>query len=272
MLQRHDQYFTTNEFAKVCGVTKHTLFHYDDIGILKPEIVSESGYRYYSINQFFAFDIISVLKKAGTPLKDIKEYVEHQDTEQFLTMLKEKKKQLADEQIKIERMQKLLQNTIDMTSHVMRLVCGKPRIEECEEEYLIAATLSVQDGEKKRLHKISDLYRYCTNHNLIKGFPTGIIINKNDIESVLIEPFEKADYFFCKIDYRCDSELLYIKPKGKYAVIYQKGSYESIFASYEKLKDYIAKNHLTITGNAYEFYITVGNPEKYITEIAIQVE
>ena len=77
MSTKYDQYFTTSEFAEICGVTKHTLFHYDDIGILKPEIVSESGYRYYSINQFFTFDIISILKEAEMPLKEIKEYVEH---------------------------------------------------------------------------------------------------------------------------------------------------------------------------------------------------
>ena len=28
---------TTGEFAKICNVKKHTLFHYDDIGLLKPD-------------------------------------------------------------------------------------------------------------------------------------------------------------------------------------------------------------------------------------------
>ena len=30
------KYFTTGEFAKLWGVKKQTLFHYDDIGIFQP--------------------------------------------------------------------------------------------------------------------------------------------------------------------------------------------------------------------------------------------
>ena len=56
MPEDYEQYLTTGEFAKICGVTKHTLFHYDDIGILKPEIVKANGYRYYAIKQFFTFE------------------------------------------------------------------------------------------------------------------------------------------------------------------------------------------------------------------------
>ena len=59
------QYLTTGEFAEICGVTKHTLFHYDSIGILKPEHVGDNGYRYYSLKQFSTFDIISMLEGGG---------------------------------------------------------------------------------------------------------------------------------------------------------------------------------------------------------------
>ncbi|WP_349948617.1 MerR family DNA-binding transcriptional regulator [Lacrimispora sp. BS-2] len=50
-------YLTTSEFAKACGVSKYTLFHYDNIGILKPEYVNDKGYRFYSLKQFSTFDI-----------------------------------------------------------------------------------------------------------------------------------------------------------------------------------------------------------------------
>ena len=35
---------TTGEFAKICNVKKHTLFHYDDIGLLKPDYYDKNGY------------------------------------------------------------------------------------------------------------------------------------------------------------------------------------------------------------------------------------
>lgn len=44
-------YMTTGEFAALMGVSKHTLFHYDDIGLFSPEYVAENGYRMYSLYQ-----------------------------------------------------------------------------------------------------------------------------------------------------------------------------------------------------------------------------
>ena len=49
-MDRHE-YMTTGGFASAMGVSKDTLFHYDDIGLFCPEKVSENGYRYYSIYQ-----------------------------------------------------------------------------------------------------------------------------------------------------------------------------------------------------------------------------
>ena len=45
------KYLKTGEFASLCGVTKDTLFHYDDIGLLKPARVGENGYRLYGLYQ-----------------------------------------------------------------------------------------------------------------------------------------------------------------------------------------------------------------------------
>lgn len=63
---------STKQFATLCQTTKHTLIHYDEIGILKPNYVGENGYRYYSLSQTEIFDVISFLKEMGLPLKEIK--------------------------------------------------------------------------------------------------------------------------------------------------------------------------------------------------------
>ena len=60
-------YFTTGEFAKLCGVKKQTLFHYDQIGILRPEIIASNGYRYYSVLQFDTYITIAMLKELDIP-------------------------------------------------------------------------------------------------------------------------------------------------------------------------------------------------------------
>ena len=72
-----DTYMTTGEFAKLMKISKHTLFHYDDIGLFCPEILGENGYRYYSIYQMETLDTILLLKKSGMSLQEIKDFLEH---------------------------------------------------------------------------------------------------------------------------------------------------------------------------------------------------
>jgi DNA-binding transcriptional MerR regulator len=72
MIKNSSNYLTTGEFAKLCRVNKRTLFHYDDIGLFRPAVTDENGYRYYSYRQFEVFLIISMLKELNVPLKAIK--------------------------------------------------------------------------------------------------------------------------------------------------------------------------------------------------------
>ena len=71
-MAQNDMRFTTGEFAALCGVTKHTLFHYDEIGIFSPAIRGENGYRYYAPAQIEVFQVIAVLKELGKPLAEIR--------------------------------------------------------------------------------------------------------------------------------------------------------------------------------------------------------
>ena len=66
------KYMSTKEFATLARVSKHTLFHYDDIGLFSPEIKNDKNYRYYSIDQLETFDTIRILKDLGMPLKENK--------------------------------------------------------------------------------------------------------------------------------------------------------------------------------------------------------
>ena len=51
----NEKMFTTGDFASLCNTTRDTLYHYDEIGLLKPERVEPNGYRLYSLTQFKEF-------------------------------------------------------------------------------------------------------------------------------------------------------------------------------------------------------------------------
>ena len=60
-----EKLLTCGTFAKICGIEKHVLFHYDEIDLFKPIYVNEKGYRYYSYHQYDTFKVIMALKKLG---------------------------------------------------------------------------------------------------------------------------------------------------------------------------------------------------------------
>lgn len=66
-----DKKMKTGEFAKLCHVDKKTLFYYDEIGLLKPAIRLENGYRYYTIAQFDQMNTIKILQFSGLSLEAI---------------------------------------------------------------------------------------------------------------------------------------------------------------------------------------------------------
>ena len=130
-------YFTTGEFAKLCNVKKQTLFHYDNIGILKPEITGENGYRYYSAMQLDTFNTISMLKELDMPLADIREYLNSRNPGDFVTLLREQLV-LADEKIaELQWLKSFIQRRINITLDGMNAQHNRIYLEERPEEYYI---------------------------------------------------------------------------------------------------------------------------------------
>jgi DNA-binding transcriptional MerR regulator len=64
--------------SKLKNVSIKSLRYYDQIGILKPAFINtETNYRYYTMDQLYLLDAITVCIKLGIPLKDLNNYVEN---------------------------------------------------------------------------------------------------------------------------------------------------------------------------------------------------
>ena len=92
--------FTIGEMGGLFRTNIRTLRYYDDIGLLKPEVVDpKTGYRYYSARQFERMNTIKYLRNLNMPLDKIKAFFENRDTlvmEQILEeQLQETRAQLA---------------------------------------------------------------------------------------------------------------------------------------------------------------------------------
>lgn len=60
-----EKYFSIGEISKLSNLSVQTLRHYDELGLLKPSLVKDNGYRYYSLEQFYKLDFITFYRKLG---------------------------------------------------------------------------------------------------------------------------------------------------------------------------------------------------------------
>ena len=70
---------SVHEVAKLTGITARTLHYYDEIGLLKPTKVTESGYRMYDDTALSRLQNILLFRELEFPLKEIKVILDSPD-------------------------------------------------------------------------------------------------------------------------------------------------------------------------------------------------
>lgn len=269
--------FTSGEFAKLCNTTKDTLFHYDEIGVLKPEVILDNGYRYYTLKQIYIFSLIRTLRDCGGSLSEIKDYLNMDDPNQIIEFINTKKAELTRRLTRINQSLNFLDQTT-LAAQLMNNAADNfpatPGIMDYNEMYLITtptrATSSITSHDSAEV--LSEHFKYCDNILKISKYPVGRIVNKNTLFSG--ELF--YSYIFSITPNKIDDSRLITLPAGTYAYIYHHGDYNTIGYSYQKLINYIIANGYHIVSDAYELeannFMTATTRESQIIGILVRIE
>ncbi|MBZ4347503.1 MerR family transcriptional regulator [Clostridioides difficile] len=267
------QYFTTGEFAKLCGISKQTLIFYDKIGIFSPEYKDKNNYRYYSVYQYDTLDILQSLREMGMSLEEIKEYIQNRTPQLCVKMLKEEEKKIREKIKKLRKISSKMQNRINITVEgISKMNSEEIYISKKSEEYLVLSSDLSNMSNGDFMMELIDFTNYCKAKNLYQGYELGVIVSNENLKN---GDYLSISSFYLKIDKKIKDKRLYIKPEGMYACIKHIGKYENSYKSYEKLKKYIYENEYKIIGNSYEEsildFFCESNEDNYMTEISIQV-
>ncbi|MDA1477313.1 MerR family transcriptional regulator [Bacillus changyiensis] len=265
------KYFTTGEFAKLCRVKKQTLFHYDEIGLFSPEIKQQNGYRYYSYNQFELFQVINLFKEVGVPLKAIKSLLKDQTPDRIVPLLKEKSAEIDNKIKKLKHLQKIIETKVALTEQALETDFSSVSFQYLNEEKFMISRNTLDLPERKYIAAISELIHYAESHELDEGYPVGGIFAR---EQMLKKDFYNYNHFYIKVKEGINKINYYVRPKGLYAVGYQKD--EDVKDTYNRMIQFIKQNGMQIGEYAYEEYmldeVMVDRAENQITKILLQVE
>ena len=278
-MNKFRKYYSTGEFAELCGVNKKTLFHYDDIDLLKPEKIAPNGYRYYSSAQLEIFSIITILKDLEMPLKEIKSFIQSRNPQNTIQLFN-KEKIIVEQKINhLKRVQNLLNVKLNIINEA-QLSHSDIILEEHEEETIVLSGIVQDTDEEYDVKTFSDHIKYCFNNNLSYGYPTGSIIKKEKLlQAPLLlneDNYLKYDFYFTKVPNLKAFSRYDKKPSGTYASIYHHGYYNTVYKSYQMLLDYIRKNKLVLDSDAYEEIlideVVTKSPEDFVFKISIKIK
>lgn len=104
--------YTVKQVSDIAGVTPRTLHHYDAVGLLKPTIVGENGYRYYSDTSLLTLQQILFYREMGLALERIKELLKAKDFS-ILGALESHKRELRRKIERLEQLSLAVDETID---------------------------------------------------------------------------------------------------------------------------------------------------------------
>ncbi len=272
MNKNKQNYFTTGEFAKLVGVTKHTLFYYDKIGIFSPEIKLDNDYRYYSVFQIEVFYVISTLKELDMPLKDIKSYLDKRSPKELISLL-EKEKNIIDEKINsLIKMKKVIEGKLSITKDIFNIDTNKISIERCEEELLVLTECCNVTNEKSLAKAIANHVKYCDKNEIYSPHSMGEMIHLENIKKGM---YENYDYFYTRIYEGNENIKLYKKEAGLYLIAYHNKGFYTIDQSYERILKFVKDNNLELEGYFYEDVLldelSVSGYDEYLIKISIKV-
>lgn len=256
---------TIGEFSRTCFVTKKTLRHYDDIGLLRPAHVAENGYRYYSADQIRTMRLILRLKTYGLSLPEIAAYLANPDDVALSGKLEEKRLQMRADLENTDRVIHQMEQDIEKLQRSIDIIAQDIIVKTTERNpetiFGVRKTISVKDFQEL----FGELYAE---------------LGKNKME-----PLGGPLAFYHDEDFNASSSDIEVAVPvaegtpgartlagGLHAYSTLTGPYEpeAFAATYAGIVQWIESNGYHMTGAPFDVYVKGGTevkPEDYITEI-----
>lgn len=270
----HKDYFTTGEFAELCGVKKQTLFHYDHIGILKPEITGENGYRYYSYFQLDTYNTIAMLKELDMPLANIKEYLNNRNPEAFLELLHEQKR-LAEEKIdELQWLGRFIDARIEMTKQGLAVSHNVIEIETRPEEHYIITKYSGSTEDRDLYAALAEHIAYCHENQVYSPYAIGCLI---PVEDGLTGSDYKYSHLYTKIEPGDSLQSVNVTtiPPRSYITAHSTKGFDHVPALLRSILDYAEEHRLSVGEYFYEDMLldemSIFDYNEYIIKVSLPI-
>lgn len=265
------------DFSKLSRISVRMLRHYDEIGLLTPEVTDEwTGYRYYSEYQLPAAGRIQALKGLGFSLANIrdimKQYEDPEIMEQFLLI---KQRELEEQHRELDQRLRMLNNMLSWLRKDGSTMNYNVTVKTLPERYVasVCDVIPSYDQEGILWHT---LVKETEHLNLQAANPCYTLAIFHDGEfkekDVLVEVQKDVTGRYE------DTEHVKFKtvPPVQFASVTYKGGYDQISQANQAVFRWISENGYEIAGISFNIYHVspheTNNPDEFVTEVCFPVK
>ncbi|MDO5411362.1 MAG: MerR family transcriptional regulator [Lachnospiraceae bacterium] len=254
--QKH--YLKIGEVAKLNRISTATLRYYDQIGLFSPAHTTESGYRYYSVDQLVDLELIIWMRNNGAPLKDIQEIISNKSLDKVVSILEAEMTALQDQ---IQLLKNRLKATHFYLSHYR--ACCELTLEECrimefDNRYAICSKRGIDCGDRTAYQIALNKIRCSTDTETFLNSYIGGVFHRSKKGDGFSQTF-----FPASVNIYDNNAPDSIKiPAGFFAVMLISGFFDTAYQYIPELISYLQQMGYQINGNCYVWKIWESVPEK----------
>jgi DNA-binding transcriptional MerR regulator len=272
--------FKISDFSKLSQVSMRTLRYYDEIGLLKPvHVDSETGYRYYLVEQLSRLQRILALKDLGFELAQIVQLLDADlPAEQLRGMLRLKQLEIQQrvlaEQERLARVEaRLKQLEPGGTKLIHEVALKKVRSQIVASSRTLAANFALKHQfATDMLHTLKQNGVRQTDHLLFIDSDGGY--RENDVSIIeVVVPVQSSSVG--NIVERSGGRITIRELPGvnTMATLLYQGNPYTLSEAYQLLGTWIQANDYVITGPCRNVCLQRdGELDSYVTEIQFPVE
>lgn len=248
-------YFSIGEISKMFSISTQTLRLYDKLELLNPAYINkDTGYRYYSIDQFVKLECIKRCKTMGLSLDEIKELIGNDTSIDAMLELTRKQKIVVRKKIKeLELMENQLDDFEDKIKESISIGFNKFRFIKNQERTLLKynyTSITQEELEvnlRKVLLEVEKKYGRIDSQVVFTISYDDILKNNKVVfKNILIDLYNSENI---------TSDNIVRIPSGKYLTIYFEDSCIDNRKYYNSMINYIEKNNIEVVGDFIETVI-----------------
>ena len=255
------------KFSALTGINESTLRHYDNIGLFQPLLRGENGYRYYSLPQTIAVNLVTVLSSLKIPLNEIGEVNKKRTPQLIFELLRQQAQELDQELSRLHQAYSVIHTYCEIIQEGLL----------ADDQDINVLWMRERTIELGPVNDFSSGYFYdsffafidqMSGRRVDSAYPVGGFYK--DANTFLTAPGKPTRFF------SLTSAGQDVKKAGEYLVGYARGYYGNVGNLPQRMQAYAKEHGLIFSGPVYEIYlhdeISISDPDQYLIQVSIPVK